>query len=215
VLFFPFVGLLIGLLLAGLYGVLHSADAGVLAVLLLAAWALLTGGLHLDGLADTADAWIGGHGDKEKSLAIMKDPHSGPIAIMIVVLVLLAKFATLKTLLTRNAWEILVWVPVLGRTAILLMLVTTPYVRPQGMGVRYADHLPRTASKLLLLGVVAVIVWRLRWNGITLMLLLGSGFIGLHRLSLKWLGGTTGDTLGATCELTETAALAILSLLVG
>jgi adenosylcobinamide-GDP ribazoletransferase len=209
------VGLLIGLLLAGLYGLFHSADAGVLAVLLLAAWALLTGGLHLDGLADTADAWIGSHGDKEKSLAIMKDPHSGPIAIMIVVLVLLAKFATLKTLLTRNAWEILVWVPVLGRTAILLMLVTTPYARPQGMGVRYANYLPRTASKLLLLGVVAVIAWRLRWNGITLVLLLGSGLIGLRHLLLQRLGGTTGDTLGATCELTETATLVILSLLVG
>jgi adenosylcobinamide-GDP ribazoletransferase len=208
------VGLLIGLLLAGLYGVFHYADAAVLAVLLLAAWTLLTGGLHLDGLADTADAWIGGHGDKEKSLAIMKDPHSGPIAIMIVVLVLLAKFATLKTLLTRDAWEILVWVPVIGRTAILLMLVTTPYVRPQGMGARYADHLPRTASKLLLLGVVAMIVWRLKWNGITLVLLLGSGLIGLRQLLLKRLGGTTGDTLGATCELTETAALVILSLLV-
>jgi adenosylcobinamide-GDP ribazoletransferase len=54
----------------------------MLAALLLAVWVLLTGGLHLDGLADTADAWIGGQGDRDRTLAIMKDPRSGPIAIV-------------------------------------------------------------------------------------------------------------------------------------
>ncbi|MCB1767092.1 MAG: adenosylcobinamide-GDP ribazoletransferase, partial [Candidatus Competibacteraceae bacterium] len=88
VLFFPFVGLLIGALLTGLHTALWWADPGVLAALMLAVWVLLTGGLHLDGLADTADAWIGGQGDRERTLAIMKDSHSGPMAISAIVLVL-------------------------------------------------------------------------------------------------------------------------------
>lgn len=50
---------------------------------------LITGGLHLDGLADTADAWVGGQGDRDRTLAIMKDPRSGPIAIAVIVLLLL------------------------------------------------------------------------------------------------------------------------------
>ena len=100
VLFFPVVGLLIGALLAGLHTVLWLVDPGVLAALVLAMWVLLTGGLHLDGLADTADAWIGGQGHRDRTLAIMKDSRSGPIAIVAVVLVLLAKFAALQARVT-------------------------------------------------------------------------------------------------------------------
>lgn len=61
----PFVGLVIGLMLVGLYLGMPQGDPGVVAALLLAVWALTTGGLHLDGLADAADAWIGGYGDRE------------------------------------------------------------------------------------------------------------------------------------------------------
>jgi adenosylcobinamide-GDP ribazoletransferase len=65
------------------------------AALLLTVWVLLSGGLHLDGLADSADAWLGGFGDRERTLTIMKDPRSGPIAVVVLVLVLLLKFCAL------------------------------------------------------------------------------------------------------------------------
>jgi adenosylcobinamide-GDP ribazoletransferase len=213
VFFFPFVGLLIGGLLAGLQALLAASDPGVVAVLLLLLWVLLTGGLHLDGLADTADAWIGGGGDRAKTLAIMKDSRSGPMAIVAVVLVLLAKFAALQTVVAHRAWTALVAAPVLGRTALLCLLLTTPYIRPGGSGTLYAQYLPRTACRWLLPAGGAVCLGVFGWDGAVLLVLLGVGWLGLrHRLVVR-LGGITGDTLGTACELTETATLLILILL--
>ncbi len=212
--YFPLVGLTIGLLLVALNAVLTGADPGVAAALLLAVWAFTTGGLHLDGLADAADAWIGGFGDREKTLNIMRDPRSGPIAIMVITLTLIAKFAALQALLTQQGAVVAaLWLtPVLGRSAILLLLLTTPYVRPEGMGVAYAQYLPRRACGVLLLAVLAVTLAALRERAVVLAVLLGLGFLGLRRLLQARLGGTTGDTLGATCELAETVTLLALTL---
>jgi len=82
-LYYPLVGLLIGgILLAGAELLQRtSLDTGLSAALLLTLWVLLTGGLHLDGLADSADAWVGGLGDKQHTLEIMKDPSCGPIRL--------------------------------------------------------------------------------------------------------------------------------------
>lgn len=207
VFFFPLVGLLIGAALAGLGALLGGREPAVQAVTLLMLWTLLTGNLHLDGLADTADAWSGGHGDREKTLSLMKDPRSGPSAIVAVGLILLVKFAALQGVVERQAWDVLVGIPVLGRAALLLLLLTTPYVRPQGIGADHAAYLPRTACLGLLLGIGAAAVWRLGGQGIGLLVLLGAGFIYWRRRLLARLGGTTGDTLGATCEVTEAVTL--------
>ena len=207
VLFFPVVGLLIGALLAGLHTALWLVDPGVLAALVLAVWVLLTGGLHLDGLADTADAWIGGQGDRDRTLVIMKDSRSGPIAIVAVVLVLLTKFAALQALLAGDARVILLLAPVLGRTVIVLLLITTPYVRPDGLGAPYARFLPRLSCSLLALLIAAATVALLEWQGGALLVALGMGLVGWRHGLMVRLGGTTGDTLGAACELAETIAL--------
>ncbi|HQC73402.1 MAG TPA: adenosylcobinamide-GDP ribazoletransferase, partial [Candidatus Competibacteraceae bacterium] len=165
---------------------------------------------HLDGLADTADAWIGGQGDRSRTLAIMKDPRSGPIAIAAVVLVLLNKFAALQMLLAGDARELLLLTPVLGRTAIVLLLVTTPYVRPDGLGAPYASYLPRLSCTLVL--VAATTIALLDWIGGVLLTVLGLGLLALRKSLLDRLGGITGDTLGAACELVETATLLALVL---
>jgi adenosylcobinamide-GDP ribazoletransferase len=208
VLFFPGVGLLIGVLLVGLSGALDTVDPGVLAALVLAVWVLLTGGLHLDGLADTADAWIGGQGDRERTLALMKDPRSGPAAIVAIVLVLLAKFAALQALLAGGeALYPLLLAPVLGRTVIVLLLLATPYVRPAGLGTPYAQYLPRLSGGVLVVLIAVGVVILLGWHGGAVLAVLGVGFLGFRYWLLTRLGGATGDTLGAACELTETAVL--------
>lgn len=214
VLFFPLVGLLIGALLLGLHTTLGWADPGVVAALVLAIWVLLTGGLHLDGLADTADAWIGGQGDRDRTLAIMKDPRSGPAAISAVVLVLLNKFAALQMLLAGDAQYVLLLAPVWGRAMIVLLLVTTPYVRPDGLGSPYADTLPRWNSVFLVALVALATLVLLEWSGVLLVAVLGIGFLGLRYAWVTQLGGVTGDTLGATCELMEMLTLVTLTLLV-
>jgi len=97
-LWYPAVGLLLGLLLWVAAMLLSPLATPLAAALVLAAWVSCTGALHLDGLADTADGWVGGHGDRERTLAIMKDPCSGPVAVAAVVCLLLVKFAALSAL---------------------------------------------------------------------------------------------------------------------
>ncbi len=77
-LFYPLVGLLIGAALWGMAHLLQFLPLVLSSSLILVLWIWLTGGLHLDGLADTADAWVGGFGDPERSLNIMKDPKQRP-----------------------------------------------------------------------------------------------------------------------------------------
>ncbi|MBL8259783.1 MAG: adenosylcobinamide-GDP ribazoletransferase [Candidatus Competibacteraceae bacterium] len=212
VVFFPVIGFLIGALLAGLHTVLWLADPGVLAGLVLAVWVLLTGGLHLDGLADTADAWIGGQGARERTLEIMKDPRCGPAAIVAVGLVLLNKFAALQVLLAGDARAVLVLVPVLARASLVLLLATTPYIRPEGLGSPYARHLPRASCGLMLLACSAATLWWLDAQGAVLLGVLAAVFLIVRQRFVSRLGGVTGDALGASCELLETVLLLAVAL---
>lgn len=213
VLFFPAVGVLIGALLAGMHAALDWIDPGVLAALTLTVWVLLTGGLHLDGLADLADAWIGGQGDRERTLAIMKDSRSGPMAIVAVVLLLLTKFAALQVALAGDAVWVLLLAPTLGRAVIVLLLMTTPYARPAGLGSPYAQDLPRWSCGALILLIAVATVFLLDGPGWALLAVLSIGFIGLRHSLIQRLGGVTGDTLGAACELTEAVVLLVPALL--
>ncbi len=212
VLAYPLVGLLVGLILAALHYALRDADAQLQAALLVAAWALLTGGLHLDGLADSADAWIGGHGDPGRTLEIMKDPRTGPAGVVAIVLVLLVKFAALAALLRTAAWPTLVLAPMLGRSALIGLALTTPYVRPGGLGAALTEHLPRTASGAVLLAVAAAVPFFAGWSGVGALLAVSAAAILLRRLMVRRIRGMTGDTLGASVELLEALALVILAL---
>jgi adenosylcobinamide-GDP ribazoletransferase len=208
---YPLVGLLIGLLLAGLQYLVGHADPLLQAALLTATWALVTGNLHLDGLADGADAWVGGHGDRERTLAIMKDPRSGPAAVSTLALVLLLKFVALAALVKAGAWPVLLLAPVLGRSALVALLLSTPYVRPGGMGSAMSAHLPRAAAVLaLLLAAAGALVAGMA--GALALAVAVVAWLGLRWAMMRRLGGMTGDTLGAAVELTEVAVLVALAL---
>lgn len=208
---YPVIGLLIGLLLAGLQQLVGHADPLLQAALLTATWALITGGLHLDGLADSADAWVGGHGDRKRTLAIMKDPRSGPAAISTLVLTLLLKFSALAVLTKADTWPALLLVPVLGRAAIVALLLSTPYVRPGGMGSAITAHLPRAAAVLVMLMVAAGGLFAGKAGALALVVAVAAWLV-LRWMMLRRLGGMTGDTLGAAVELTEVAVLIALAL---
>ncbi|RON92180.1 adenosylcobinamide-GDP ribazoletransferase [Pseudomonas fluorescens] len=206
-LFYPLVGLLFGLILWAINLALAGAPLLLHAALLLTGWVLLSGALHLDGLADSADAWLGGFGDRERTLTIMKDPRSGPIAVVTLVLVLLLKFCALLALIEQGDAVMLIIVPLLGRAALLGLFLTTPYVRAGGLGQALADYLPRRAGwwvlgasalGCLLIGGVKAIV------ALVVALV---GFVWLRRVMMRRLGGTTGDTAGALLELLEMAVL--------
>lgn len=209
-LFYPLVGLLIGLLLFAGQRLLADSPLLLQAALLLALWVGISGGLHLDGLADSADAWVGGLGDKERTLAIMKDPRSGPIAVVVLVLLLLLKFTALVALLESGSAVLLILLPWLARSLLPLLLLSTPYVRPGGLGQALVDHLPRRPlGWVLLINALAMLLFG--WLALLALLVAAVLFIYLRRLMCQRLGGTTGDTAGALVELVECAVLVALA----
>lgn len=211
-LFYPLVGLVFGGLLWTLDGLLLGAPLLLHAALVLMAWVLLSGGLHLDGLADSADAWLGGFGDRERTLLIMKDPRSGPIAVVTLVVVLLLKWTALVALIEQEQALALLIVPMLGRGALLGLFLTTPYVRAGGLGQALADHLPRRSGWQVLSACALGCLLLLGWAGLWTLLVATLVFIGLRRMMLRRLQGCTGDTAGALLELLETAVLVALAL---
>lgn len=208
VLYFPLVGLITGIILALLFNVLAQQAVLLSAAILLTAWVLLTGGLHLDGLADSADAWAGGLGDKQRTLEIMKDPRSGALAIVMLVLVLLVKFSAIVAALEINRWQALLLAPLLGRSAVVLLFLTTPYVREQGLGSDMAKHLPHKTAGLVLLVVMVLVIYVV---GATSSIIVLSSVIvvfwGLRKMMMSRIGGMTGDTMGAMLEVIEAFAL--------
>jgi len=203
-LFYPVIGLVIGSVLAISAIILVSLPTDIQAVIILMLWVLLTGGLHLDGLADCADAWVGGLASKQRSLEIMKDPASGPIAVVILVLVLLLKWSIISQLIKQQALFILVLVPMLGRLAILLLMLSINYIRAGGMAETLVNNLPR--SNALTLSVICLLlgIYYLGFLAIGLMVLV---LFLIAYQTKKRLGGVTGDVYGAAVELVEVSVL--------
>ncbi|WP_202371126.1 adenosylcobinamide-GDP ribazoletransferase [Pseudomonas sp. MWU318] len=206
-LFYPLVGLLFGVILWVLNLAFAGAPLLLHAALLLTVWVLLSGALHLDGLADSADAWLGGFGDRERTLTIMKDPRSGPIAVVTLVLVLLLKFCALLALIEQGNAVMLIIVPLLGRAALLGLFLTTPYVRAGGLGQALADHLPRRAGWWVLGASALACLLIAGVKAIAALAVALVGFVWLRRVMMRRLGGTTGDTAGALLELLEMVVL--------
>ncbi|MGY2197801.1 adenosylcobinamide-GDP ribazoletransferase [Pseudomonas gingeri] len=212
-LWYPLVGLLLGAVLYGVDGLLGGAPLFLHGALLLTVWVLFSGGLHLDGLADSADAWLGGFGDRERTLLIMKDPRSGPIAVVTLVLVLLLKFCALLALIEQQQTVALILAPLIGRGALLGLFLVTPYVRAGGLGQALADHLPRRTGRHVLLASILGCLVLAGLKGAFAVLLAAGCFFWLRRLMMRRLGGTTGDTAGALLELLEMAVLVGLALI--
>ena len=220
---YPLIGLVLGLVIGGAALLLGpsflNGPPGVVAALVLALWVWSTGGLHLDGLADAADAWVGGLGSRERTLAIMKDPTSGPAGVSALVLVLIAKFAALEALIASGSglgavWA-LIWVPVLARAQLPLLLLTTPYARPQGMAADPARTAPPGPSRLAIVLAASAAVVALGWTGVLLVTAAAVIYWVVRRAVLERLGGFTGDTAGALAELTEAVLVLLLALVLG
>jgi len=210
-LFYPLVGLLLGALLVPPALLLAGAPPLPAAALLLALWVWLTGALHLDGLADCADAWVGGLGSRERTFAILKDPASGAMAVVALVLLLLLKFSALTTLLAQGGWLALPWLPALARAQLLALPLTTPPARREGMGAALQEHLSRRAAWLVLaltwLVALAVLAPAFGLMVLILPVIAAAVLWTWRRAMCRRLGGFTGDTAGALVELTEVALL--------
>lgn len=205
--YFPLVGLLLGLLVAGLAFVLHPLlPPLVVAAVLVVALVMLTGGLHLDGLMDSCDGFFGGAAP-ERRLEIMRDSRVGSFGVLGGGCALLLKFALLASV--SDAWlyrGVLLALP-LSRWAMLLGLRLFPSARATGLGAAYRRSV--TAGHLLLAGGMALaialaagfLLGVLLWGSATLLA------ITLGVWMTRRLGGLTGDTYGALSEVSEVILL--------
>jgi adenosylcobinamide-GDP ribazoletransferase len=210
---FPLVGLALG-------GVLVLVDAlashlwppAVVAVVLVGLLVLLTGGLHLDGLADTVDGLVGGH-DRDGRLAIMADPHPGTLGMVAVVIVLGLQVASLSTLDPSLRPQALVLGPALARWAALPLLAALPPARPTGLGALARRSLGAASLAAATMTAVAASLLLLGIRGLALLAVAGLIPLGLGLVARRTLGGLTGDVVGAGVELAETGVfLAVAAL---
>ena len=213
-LYYPLAGFIIGVILWVISLLFTGQNSILSAAIILTLWVLISGGLHLDGLADSADGWLGGAGNRERILHIMKDSRSGPAAIIAIFLVLLTKFAALSVLLSHETTLMLIIIPVLGRTSTLLLLLTTPYVRQGGIGEIMSQHIPRKQAHAVWMTVIVILLFTMGMQGfITCLWIIVAGYL-LRKLMMNKIGGTTGDTAGAMIEVIETIALVSIAILI-
>ena len=205
-LFYPVVGLIIGAILFAVASVLHALPIVLLSSIILVIWIWLTGGLHLDGLADTADAWVGGFGDAERTLKIMKDPACGPIGVLSLIIICILKWSAIYLLLQKQMYIALLLFPVLGRVAPLVLFLTTDYVRAKGLGSSIANTMPRKSAWLLVMVIVCGSFY-FSWLGLIACMSMMIGLWYLRRKFIQRIGGITGDTVGASIEIVECIGL--------
>lgn len=209
--FFPVVGLLIGgaaaALALGLTHILPILPAAVLVALFLAA---ASGGLHLDGLSDTADGLLGAR-SRERALEIMRDSRAGPMGVAAVASVLGLKFAALGSLDPAGLWRAALLMPLAGRCALVVGLAAAPYAREEGLASAFHAG-PRASQAPLSVLALALAGWLAAGNAGLAVALAATGAALLFTLWTRGrLGGTTGDTLGAGCELVEAVGALVLA----
>ncbi len=215
VLCYPLVGLCIGILLASIQGGLRDVfPAPVLAALLLCAWAIITGAIHLDGLADAVDAAFAAHKNPRQVRALMRDPHIGAMGTVSLVLLLILKYGALLSLSASDhmAAIAMAMAAVLARQLAVIYMLTTAYVSEHGLaagidiaefrypiyGVSAAVFLPMLCylsplQAIVLAASLALLLWYWR------------------RLWIKKIAGYTGDCVGGLIELAECLVLMALA----
>lgn len=216
----PLVGVLIGILLAGLDFVLQLLGMPVLtrSALIVSCWVGITGGLHLDGAMDTADGLA--VQDPDRRLEVMADSVTGAFGAIAAGVILLVKTAALSDL-DQWRWLALVLAAGWGRWAQQVAIARYPYLKSTGKGAFHKtaiSSLKNTLPSLLLLSGIACLpmFFSAQWYGFSAELILGGGAIAW--LTSAWfayqLGGHTGDTYGATVEWSETFFLVWFTVLV-
>jgi adenosylcobinamide-GDP ribazoletransferase len=200
--YFPVAGIVMGSIVSAFDAVATLVlPLPVAAALDVALMAMITGALHLDGLADTADGLLGSR-DRTRSLAIMKDSRVGAMGVVVVALVLIVKTVGLGAV-SRDRGLALILVPAFARSAMMVAMAAMPYARSGGGTGRAFFHPPARAVDLaavaLPLGLSVFLGWR--------CMLILAAFAGTTALMLqfyRWrMGGVTGDLIGALGEVVE------------
>lgn len=205
----PVAGLAVGLaaVAGGWAAQALGLAPGVTAALMLAIAALLTGGLHEDGLADCADGFWGGR-DKARRLEIMKDSRVGSYGVLALGIVLLARWSALAALVSGGHWGAILAAEALSRAAMAAILATLPNARGSGLSASHGAVPPETAGVAAALALVAALGLA-GWAALPMALAAALGTLGVAGLARAKIGGQTGDVLGASQQIALAAALSL------
>ena len=206
---FPAVGLVVGLFLAlwlifaDFLG-LGDMTRGAVALLIPIA---VSGGIHLDGLCDTADA-LGSHQSREKKLEILKDTHTGAFAIIVCSLYLIVFFAAWCELeVTRRLIPVLALVPVLSRCLSALGAVTMPNARGSGLLAAFTEAADLKRARVILiflaLATASLMIFLSSFIGGVMVLAALLAFLYYSVMSRRRFGGITGDLAGFFLQICE------------
>lgn len=200
---YPLAGLVIGGALAlldlGLSELLPPASA---AALLVAALALFSGGLHLDGVADTADG-MALQGDRAERLGVMSEGNTGPAGVMALVLVLLAQWSALASLPTDARFAALLVAPVIARWTVVPVGMLFHPARPRGLGHAIHAGLWPVAAPLSTVIALAVAGATFGIAGAVLVALAAVAAILVAGAAARLIEGVTGDVYGAAIEVSQ------------
>ncbi len=205
-LYFPFVGLAIGLVLSSSAILFSFLSVLVKGALILIASVIITGGIHLDGFADTCDGFYGNK-PKEKILEIMRDSRIGAMGALGLILLLLFKFSLIVNLQGIILWKALVEMAVFSRWSQVLACGITPCARQEGKAKYFIEY---SGKKNFILGgvfTIAIFLLMARLKGIFLFMLPFLCVLLFIRYIKGRIGGMTGDTIGAISEIAEVSVL--------
>ncbi|MFA7404792.1 MAG: adenosylcobinamide-GDP ribazoletransferase [Pelobacteraceae bacterium] len=210
--FFPLTGLAIGGVLVGANWLLSPWLSRPLCdALLISLLTLITGALHMDGLADVCDG-LAARGSRERFLAVMKDSQVGAIGAVGLVLGLLLKWQALVAVPTELKWQALLLFPALARFGQVLTMTGARHARQDGLGAAFAQGSGILSLLLAFATASSAGYYLLGIKGIMALaavcLLTAAG----RMFFLRKLGGLTGDTIGCINELNEILALIVISM---
>ncbi len=210
--YFPAIGALIGLVAAAVFGLMSAIGAPLLAAAVaVGALCLLTGAIHLDGLADAADGLLG-KGDASRRLEVMRDPRLGSFGVTALVMVLVADVAALASMSAARAIVALVIAGAVSRLAALWIVGFVPYVRDSGLGVAAWEPSHRTtdlAIGTLCAALVCLLDWR---RALVAVAVVAIATLVLIAIARRRVGGATGDVCGAAVELGQLATLVVFAI---
>ncbi|MDD5691500.1 MAG: adenosylcobinamide-GDP ribazoletransferase [Candidatus Omnitrophica bacterium] len=206
--YFPIVGLFLGLMLLGLNILLSilGASSVVINIILVIVLIIITGGMHLDGVADTADAFLSGKGKKEM-LEIMRDSHIGVMGVLSLISIILLKIGLFSSVYVSVKPAALILMCIVSRWSVVLAMYLFPYARQEGKAKLFIQgmNLKIFVISTAVAVVCSFLIWRI--PGLIVLLTVALCAYAIGKLVSQKIGGVTGDTLGATIELMEITVL--------
>ena len=204
--YFPIVGILIGILLAVSSHIFVFLPRLVLGAFILLISIIVTGGIHLDGFADTCDGFYGSK-PKEKILEIMRDSQIGVMGVIGIVCLLLLKFTLIVNIPKDILWKSLIMMTTFARWSQSFACYTSKYARREGKAKYFIEYANRKGIILGGLLTFALFLLLVKLKGLILFALVFILIFLFINYVKKKIGGMTGDTIGATSEVAEVAVL--------